>query len=222
MNEILQYLKIHGERVDTEIADATGIALASVRFHLSELAANGAVMACRSIKFVNGNKIEKISCRLASERKARLEKMAEFTWNPHYDAWEHGYKEITAYSEMTGHSRVPIKYITSAGFKLGNWVTEQKFKRNQLSKNQEERLEALPGWTWSMIHDQWEIGFNSLKEFIGREGHARVHARYVATDGYRLGNWVNTQRTRRLIMPKDRIERLEALPEWIWSAKAKD
>ncbi len=222
MNEILQYLKMHGERLDTEIARFTGIALDNVRLHLSELATKGEIIACRSIKFEMGEKVEGLKCRLLSEHTSRLEKLTGLTWNPCYDAWQHGYEEIIEFSKKTGHSRVPIKYITSTGFKLGNWVSEQRFKRLKLSKYQKDSLESLPEWTWEMIHNQWDVGFNSLKEFIKREGHGRVHARYVAPDGYRLGNWVNTQRTKRFAMPIDRVERLEALPEWIWTAKTND
>jgi DNA-binding IclR family transcriptional regulator len=65
MKEILQYLKQHGERLDTDIAVATGISLADVHLHLSELAAKGEIMACHSIRFDKGKKIEGISCRLA-------------------------------------------------------------------------------------------------------------------------------------------------------------
>ena len=65
MKEILQYLKKHGERLDTEIAEATGISLANVHLQLSELAAKGEIMACHSIRFENGKKIEGVSCRLA-------------------------------------------------------------------------------------------------------------------------------------------------------------
>jgi DNA-binding IclR family transcriptional regulator len=65
MKEILQYLKSHGERLDTDIAVATGISLANVHLHLSELAAKGEVMACHTTKFEKGKKIEGISCRLA-------------------------------------------------------------------------------------------------------------------------------------------------------------
>ena len=63
--EILQYLKKHGERLDTEIAEATGLPFANVRIHLSELAAKGEIMACHSTKFEKGKKIEGISCRVA-------------------------------------------------------------------------------------------------------------------------------------------------------------
>ena len=65
MNEILQYLKTSGERLDSEIAEATGIRLAKVRLYLSELTAKGEVMSCLSTRFEKGKKIEGIKCRLA-------------------------------------------------------------------------------------------------------------------------------------------------------------
>jgi len=65
MNEILQYLKTHGERLDSEIAEAAGISLAKVRLHLSELTARGEVMSCHSTRFEKGKKIEGIKCRVA-------------------------------------------------------------------------------------------------------------------------------------------------------------
>lgn len=65
MKEILQYLKKNGERIDKEIAEATGNTLANVRLQISELAAKGEVMTCRSIKYEKGKKIEGIRCRLS-------------------------------------------------------------------------------------------------------------------------------------------------------------
>jgi predicted transcriptional regulator len=65
MNEILQYLKKHGERSDKEIAEATGILLANVHIHLAELKAKGQIMACHSTKFVKGKGIESIICRIS-------------------------------------------------------------------------------------------------------------------------------------------------------------
>jgi DNA-binding IclR family transcriptional regulator len=65
MNEILQFLKARGERLDSEIAEATGMRLAKVRLHLSELTAKGEVMSCLSTRYENGKKIEGIKCRVA-------------------------------------------------------------------------------------------------------------------------------------------------------------
>lgn len=65
MNEILQYLKTHGERLDAEIAVAVCMSQAKVRIQLSEMAAKGEVMSYQSTKFENGKKIEEIRCRIA-------------------------------------------------------------------------------------------------------------------------------------------------------------
>ena len=65
MNEIVQYLKKHGEKLDAEIAAAAGISLSKTRLHLAELAAKGEVMVCDSIRFEKGKKIEGIRCRVS-------------------------------------------------------------------------------------------------------------------------------------------------------------
>ena len=65
MNEILQYLKTRGERLDSEIAEATGIPLAKVRVYVRELTDKGEVMSCHSTRFEKGKKIEGIRCRIS-------------------------------------------------------------------------------------------------------------------------------------------------------------
>jgi hypothetical protein len=65
MKEILQYLKTHGERTDTEIAKVAGISLTNTRLQLEVLAARGEIMSCYSIRFDKGKRIEGIKCRLA-------------------------------------------------------------------------------------------------------------------------------------------------------------
>ena len=65
MTEIVQYLKKHGEKLDMEIAVATGISLANVRLHLSELATKGEIMTCHLIRHEKGKTVEGTSCRIA-------------------------------------------------------------------------------------------------------------------------------------------------------------
>jgi hypothetical protein len=64
MQEILQYLKHNGERLDSEIATATGISLENVRLSVSELSTRGEVMVCRSI-FKDGKQIDTMLCRVS-------------------------------------------------------------------------------------------------------------------------------------------------------------
>ena len=64
MDGILQYLKTHGERLDSEIAQATGTSLAKVRVRLAELTERKQIMTCYSIRYEKGKKIEGLCCRL--------------------------------------------------------------------------------------------------------------------------------------------------------------
>jgi hypothetical protein len=65
MQEILQYLKVNGERLDSEIAAAIGMSLATVRRGMSDLSARGDIMMCRSIRFKDGKQIDGLLCRVS-------------------------------------------------------------------------------------------------------------------------------------------------------------
>jgi len=65
MKTIQQYLKMSGEQLDTEIAVATGISLATVRLHLAELTAKNEVVACYTTRFAKGKKVEGTIYRIA-------------------------------------------------------------------------------------------------------------------------------------------------------------
>jgi DNA-binding Lrp family transcriptional regulator len=63
--QILEYLKDGGERLDLEIAAATGLSLAKVRQRVKDLQARGEVMVCRSIRYKDGKEIDGVLCRVA-------------------------------------------------------------------------------------------------------------------------------------------------------------
>lgn len=65
MEGILKYLKQNGERLDSEIAAAVGMPIASVRRAVSTLSAKGDVIVCRSIRYKNGKEVEGILCRVS-------------------------------------------------------------------------------------------------------------------------------------------------------------
>lgn len=62
---ILQYLRKHGQRLDSEIATATGIPLSTVRSSLTDLSARGEISKCSMTTFKDGKPVEGMLCRIA-------------------------------------------------------------------------------------------------------------------------------------------------------------
>ncbi|NWG38498.1 MAG: winged helix-turn-helix transcriptional regulator [Hydrogenophilaceae bacterium] len=62
---ILQCLKKHGQLLDSEISQATGISLANVRESLTDLSERGEISRCSITRFNKGKPIEGYLCRIA-------------------------------------------------------------------------------------------------------------------------------------------------------------
>lgn len=62
---ILQFLKKHGQQLDSEIAVGTGIPLPKVRSALSDLATRGEISSCSVTRFKDGKPVTGMLCRVA-------------------------------------------------------------------------------------------------------------------------------------------------------------
>ena len=65
------------------------------------------------------------------------------------------------------------------------------------------------------LGSSWDEWYGRLVEYINREGHCRVPARYKTEDGYALGNWVHNQRTKSDELTEDRRQQLIELG-FVW------
>ena len=55
--DILQCLKKHGQRLDSEIAEETGVSVMDVRQRFEKLSSTGEVIACKLTRFENGKPV---------------------------------------------------------------------------------------------------------------------------------------------------------------------
>ena len=153
------------------------------------------------------------------DRRKRLEALSGWSWNIVDDRWEKGFSHLKEFAERSGHCRVPVSYKTNDGYRVGDWVRTQRKTKDTMDSDCRQRLEALSGWSWSIVDDQWEEGFSHLKQFAERNGHCRVPSSYKSEDGYFLGSWVGEQRQNKDTMSSDRRKRLEALSGWSWNTR---
>jgi len=153
---------------------------------------------------------------MPAERRIRLEALPGWSWSTLADQWEEGFRYLEEYASKEGHAKPAANYRTGGGYRLGVWVSVQRRSESAVPQERRIRLEALPGWSWDALADQWEEGFGHLEEYARKEGHARPTGIYKTKDGYRLGRWVMRQRGTKSEMPQERRTRLEALPGWSW------
>ena len=63
MIHILEYLKKHGQLLDSDIAKEMGMSVATVRQRVASLRATGAVVTCDLTRFENGKQTQAWVCR---------------------------------------------------------------------------------------------------------------------------------------------------------------
>jgi predicted ArsR family transcriptional regulator len=65
MTAILECLKKHGQRLDSELAEETGLPIAKVRQRLAELAATGAIITCSPHHVSSRQAVDGLVCRMS-------------------------------------------------------------------------------------------------------------------------------------------------------------
>lgn len=156
--------------------------------------------------------------KLTIEKIRLLELLPQWTWDVLEDQWNEGFEYLKKYATEHGHVRVPhgLKYHD---YLLGSWVSHQRRKKNILSLERVKLLESLSQWSWDVFEDKWNEGFEYLRKYIEEYGHAKVPAR-LKYDGFELGTWVSNRRSNKNMLDLEKIQKLEALPDWVWRVKS--
>jgi superfamily II DNA or RNA helicase len=160
--------------------------------------------------------------QLTVRQIARLDSLHGWAWDRHDSRWEIGFEHLSAFIEATGHSRMAASEKFN-GYALGSWMHIQRrdFRSGKLPEDRRNRLDAVTGWLWSVEEpDPWGVALHRLHQYVDVHGDSLVAQGYQSEDGFRLGAWVNFQRTRynQGKLEKDRIDRLALVSGWVWGA----
>jgi hypothetical protein len=82
----------------------------------------------------------------ARSRQRRLDAIG-FIWDPLLSDWERAFAALKSFRAREGHYRVPAGHIEGK-FKLGQWASGQRSKRNIMPAERRQRLDAI-GFAWS-------------------------------------------------------------------------
>jgi len=151
---------------------------------------------------------------LSTERLKLLNSLG-FVWNSLETAWDEGFRYLETYHAQHGDCLVPKNFRVD-DFKLGNWVNNQRGKKNTLSKERLKLLNSL-GFVWNTLEAAWDKGFRYLETYHTQHGDCLVSQRAKIGD-FNLGTWVNNQRRLQNTLSKERLERLNSLG-FVWTVR---
>ena len=115
-------------------------------------------------------------------------------WNSRKETnWNTGFEEAKEYYRNNGDLDVAYTYVTEEGFKLGDWICNQReaYRYGRLKSDRKEKLDSI-GMIW-IKPDSWKLRFALAKSFYDEYGHLQIPANYKVGK-INLWKWVNEQK----------------------------
>lgn len=111
--------------------------------------------------------------------------------------WKQYYSLAKQYQEENGNLNVAVDYVTDAGIKLGVWISAQRenYSKNRLTTEQIDALESI-GMSWNRFDSRWDLGFSYAAKYVEEYGDINAVSDTYKPDGFKLLQWVRTQRAR--------------------------
>src|SRR6516225_1804911 len=79
------------------------------------------------------------------------------------DRWEKGFTALSRFHAREGHCHPPRRHVEGK-FKLGQWVSVQRYRVYHVPAERRRRLDAI-GFVWDFKDYRWEQGFAVLLKF---------------------------------------------------------
>ena len=138
-------------------------------------------------------------------------------WNSRIntDRWEKGFAALSTFRAREGHC-CPGQQHVEGNFKLGYWVSVQRYRKGLLPAERKRRLAAI-GFVWNWQDYLWEQSFAALLKFKRRKGHCYLSTFHRNRD-HKLAWWVATQRRNKKVISAERHERLNKIG-FVWTVE---
>lgn len=156
--------------------------------------------------------------KLNREKIDKLNKLG-IVWNKE-PPWEIGFRHAKEYYDFYGNLLVNKKYICSDGYKLGNWLANQRSifnsndKQRKLSEDKIKRLSSI-GMIWNISKAKWDRNYEEAENYLNKYGNLNVPASFKSENGFTLGSWIRDQRKNKEKLTSQQIKKLDEI-NMIW------
>ncbi len=159
---------------------------------------------------------------LSPDRFALLDRVG-FSWGPRIGTWDQRFRELCAFKERFGNTRIPVKWKENPI--LGHWAAAQryKFRQGRVSARHVEQLNSIQ-FEWEVPRaisdrDEWD---EKLTRFLGyREATGRSDFARDDGEARSIASWVQAQRAARKAgnLDPEREKRLNEVG-FLWDSSA--
>lgn len=173
-----------------------------------------------------GLPVESSAGALSDERREQLEEV-DASWCPSWPVtWQRAFHLVRIHLDTGGTLPTEAGDVVRQSEDLGRWVQSVRYGWDELTTVQQWMCEQVLGIEPAPEEekpqrprtqaDKWNAHLGAARQFFGREGHLKVPRKHVETvlsedgqeDQYRLGAWVNNQRSRAAGLSPERVEQL--------------
>ena len=155
--------------------------------------------------------------RATPEQRAVLDAEG-FPWTAR-DWWPEFIEHFRVFKAEFGHTRVPLSYVCSDGYKLGSKVSGVRSGNNNITDEQRAALDT-EGFIWdASITGAWWVEFiDHFRAYRAENGHTTMPNTHVCPDGYKLGQRMGGIRSGRNRVTPEQRALLDA-EGFIWRAQ---
>lgn len=170
--------------------------------------------------WINNQRVRYRNGDLEDHKVDLLEATPGWVWEKTDDSWQNAFELLRRYLQLN-QMAYPASGTKFEGFDIAGWTSNQrlKFSRNQLSHDQQNQLESLPGWSFNPSHVKIEGKIDALERFCIREKTSEIPDDTIEA-GVRLDVFAKWIRLGKHKLTSKQIERLERVPYWSWDPVA--